>query len=100
MSPANIAMLSRVELMYVADRAMPLKFTTEPVTKFEPFTVSVNPAPPAATLDGLMDEIVGEGLNTVNPAEVEAPPPGSGLDTNTTAAPPFAISALKISAVS
>src|ERR1039457_218123 len=100
MSQPKIAMLSCVELMYFDGRAAPLKFTTEPVTKFEPFTVSVNPAPPATTMDGLMDEIVGEGLNTVNPAEVEAPPPGSGLNTNTTAALPFAISALKISAVS
>src|ERR1019366_1120868 len=72
----------------------------EPATKFEPFTVSVNPALPATTLVGLMDEIEGEGLNTVNSTEVDAPPPGSGLKTKTTPVPPLAMSLLRILALS
>ena len=73
MSVAETAIVSCVGPTYVVDRAVPLKFTMEPVTKFEPFTVSVNPALPATTLVGLMDEIEGEGLNTVNSTEVERP---------------------------
>src|ERR1700687_3223724 len=100
MSLAEIEIVSFVELTYVVDRAVPLKFTTDPVTKFEPFTASVNPAPPATALEGLIDESVGEGLITVNPMEGEAPPAGSGLKTKTTAVPPLAISPLRMSALS
>jgi hypothetical protein len=100
MSLAEIAMVSCVELTNAVDRAVPLKFTMEPVTKFDPFTVRVNPAAPATALVGLIDEIVGEGLNTVNSTEVEAPPPGSGLKTKTTPVPPLAMSLLRISALS
>lgn len=37
-----------------------------PLTKFAPFTVSVNPAPPAVTAGGVSDAIAGCGLSTVN----------------------------------
>jgi hypothetical protein len=40
---------------------MPLKFTAEPLTKLNPSTVNVNPAPPATTLEGLMSETMGTG---------------------------------------
>src|ERR1700687_6372959 len=100
MSLAEIEIVSFVELTYVVDRAVPLKFTTDTGTKSQPFTASVNPAPPATALEGLIDETVGEGLITVNPMEVEAPPPGSGLKTKATAVPPLAISPVRISALS
>jgi hypothetical protein len=100
MSVAEIAVVSFVELMKVVGRVAPLKFTMEPVTKFEPFTTSVNPAAPATTLEGTMDEVIGAGLTTANAIELEAPPPGSGLKTKTIPEPPFATSVLRISAVS
>jgi xanthosine utilization system XapX-like protein len=43
----------------VVVRAFPLKLTVEPLTKFVPFTVNVNPAPPAIALVGEMLVIVG-----------------------------------------
>jgi len=54
-----------VALTNVVVAAVPLKFTTDPETKFVPLTVSVNPAPPAVALVGDSDVIVGEGKLTV-----------------------------------
>src|SRR5579863_10133998 len=71
---------------------VPLKFMTELVTKLEPFTNKANAFPPAGTLEGLMDEMVGERAATGNSTEVEAPPPGSGVNTKTTAVPSLSIS--------
>ena len=82
--------------MYDVAWAIPLKFTTELVTKFEPTTNKADGFPAAAMLEGLMDEMKGRGLNTGNSTEVEAPPPGSGLNTKTTAVPPSSISLLRI----
>lgn len=42
------------------------KFTVAPLTKFVPFTVSVNAAPPAVALDGTRGAvIVGDGFEPV-----------------------------------
>jgi hypothetical protein len=62
MSPAETAMLRSVAERKVVCRAAPLKFTTELATKLNPDTESVKPAPPATTLEGLMDERMGEAF--------------------------------------
>lgn len=59
--------------------ADPLKLTVEVGTKPEPFTVSVNAAPPANALDGEIVPIAGAGLFTVNIWAVLVPPPGVGF---------------------
>lgn len=51
-SPAEIAAVSCVALTNVVFFALPLKFTTELLTKFEPLTVNVNAAEPAEIVDG------------------------------------------------
>ncbi len=76
-------------------RAVPLKFTTELVTKFEPITNKIGEVS-ATTLEGLMDEITGVSADKGNSTEVEAPPPGSGLNTKTTAVPSLSISLPRI----
>lgn len=75
---------------------MPLKLTTELVTKFEPFTNRAKGGAAAAMLEGLIAEMVGESAATGNSTEVEAPPPGSGLNTKTTAVPSLSTSLAKI----
>jgi hypothetical protein len=66
MSGAVIDAVTWVAFTNVVVRAVPLKFTTAPETKFVPLTVSVNPAPPAVALVGEMVVIVGAGLFTMN----------------------------------
>jgi len=83
-------MVSWVTLTNVAIRNAELKFTPAPSTKFAPFTASVKAGPPATTLDGLREEIVGGGPYTLNVAEVESPPPGLGLTTRTLTGPALA----------
>jgi hypothetical protein len=51
-SAARMAAVSWVALTKVVVRAAPLKLTTAPLTKFEPLTVKVNAAEPAAVVDG------------------------------------------------
>jgi 3,4-dihydroxy-2-butanone 4-phosphate synthase len=68
-------------------------------TKFVPFTVSVNAAPPAARVLGFSEVIVGAGLFTVKLVAVEIPPPGAGFVTVTGNVPAAAISAAVIAAV-
>ena len=77
--------------MNVVAFAIPLKFTTDVLTKPEPFTVSVKAAPPAAALVGAIDDAVGAGLLIVKVWALELPPPG--FDTVTFAVPPVPISA-------
>lgn len=62
---AVIVAVSCVALTNVVGAAAPLKFTTDPETKFKPFTVSVNPAAPAIALVGESDVMVGNGKVTV-----------------------------------
>jgi len=87
-------------LTYAVAWSVPLRFTTELVTKPEPNTNNANGIAPAATLEGLMEEMTGEGADTRNSTDVEAPPPGSGLNTKTTAVPPLSISVARILAFS
>jgi hypothetical protein len=91
-SAAGIAAVNCVALTNVVVRALPFQFTTAPLTKFVPFTVSVNPAPPAPALEGDSPLIVGLGLLTVNVCAPDVPPPVGGLYTVTCAVPAVAIS--------
>src|SRR2546422_475638 len=65
-SPGRIAAESSVLLMNVVVRLEPAKFTTDVGTKLDPFTVSVNPAPPLTRAAGEMPVDEGRGLLTVN----------------------------------
>jgi hypothetical protein len=65
MSAAGIDAVSCVAETNVVVRLAPFQRTTEPATKFEPFTVSVNAAPPAVVVDGERDVTAGTGLLAV-----------------------------------
>ncbi len=99
MSVAVIAAVNWVEETYVVVRLDPFQFTTEPDTKPVPFTVSVNPAPPAVAEVGLRPVVAGTGLLIVEVWALEVPPPGVGLNTVTRAVPADAMSAAVIAAV-
>ena len=80
----------------------PFQRTTEPVIKFVPLTVSVNPDPPAVAEVGLKLVVVGTGLSGLLIVKVwalEVAPPGAGLNTVTWAVPAVAMSAALIAAV-
>src|SRR5947209_7775892 len=62
MSPAVIAACNWVLLTNVVVRAAPFQRTTDPLTKFVPFTVRVKAAAPAVALPGVSEPIVGTGL--------------------------------------
>jgi hypothetical protein len=98
-SAAEIAAVSWWLLENVVVRAAPFHFTTEVVTKFEPFTVSVKAAPPAVALAGEMEVTVGLGLLIVNVSEFDGPPPGGGFVTITGTVPAVARSVVRIWAV-
>jgi hypothetical protein len=59
MSVAGIDAESEALLIKVVERLLPLKRTTEPMTKPAPFTTTVNPLPPALTVEGERLLIVG-----------------------------------------
>jgi hypothetical protein len=86
-------------LTKVVTRGLPLKLTTDVETKFDPFTVSVNPPEPASVLVGKIVVIAGTGLFTVKFTEFEVPPPGAGLVTVTGSVPALATSPARIAAV-
>jgi len=69
---------------------------TELATKLEPIADNVNGILAALTLVGLIDEMTGERADTGNSTDVEAPPPGSGLNTKTTAFPSLSMSVARI----
>jgi hypothetical protein len=71
----------------------------EPLTKLLPLTVSVNADPPAVAEAGLRDVVVGTGLLIVKGCELEAPPPGAGVNTVTVAVPAVDMSVARIAAV-
>src|SRR3989338_4433394 len=85
MSAARMAAVSCPLLTKVVVRLDPFQRTTEPVTKFEPFTVSVKAAPPALALVGESELTAGTGLFILKVRELEVPPPGAGLNTVTKA---------------
>jgi hypothetical protein len=99
MSAAVIVAVNWVGETYVVVRPDPFQFTVEPETKPVPFTVSVNPAPPAVAEAGLGPVVVGTGLLIVNVWATEVPPPGAGFATVTGAVPAVAMSAAVIVAV-
>src|SRR5712691_2646980 len=103
-SAARIVAVNWVALTNVVTRAIPLKRTTEPTTKFVPFTVSAKSIPPAETLTGASPPIgvliVGTGtVVTVKLIGLDVPPPGSGLKTVMGKLPTAAISLARIWAV-
>lgn len=69
-SAARMAAVNFVELTNVVVFALPLKLTVELWINPFPFTVSVNAWPPAVTVDGARELILGTGLFAV-------PPPGA-----------------------
>lgn len=62
--------------------------------------MSVNPGDPATTLDGLIEEIVGDERYTSNVMEEEFPPPGAGAVTTTLTGPALVSAFAGIAAVS
>jgi hypothetical protein len=62
---AGTAAVSWVEETNVVVSAVAFQFTVEVETKFVPFTVNVNCAPPAAAQVGLMEPIVGLALMVI-----------------------------------
>jgi hypothetical protein len=83
MSAAEMEALSFVLLENVVLRADPFQSITEPMTNFEPFTVSVKAGPPAVALLGEIEPIAGTGLLTVNVISFDVPPPGVAFTTVT-----------------
>ena len=67
MSVAVMAAVTCAPLTYVVARFDPFHCTSDPATKFDPFTVKVNAAPPAVALFGEMDVIEGTRVSTVKP---------------------------------
>jgi hypothetical protein len=61
-------------------------------TKFVPFTVRVNAAPPAVALEGESEVALGFGLLMVKVSPLDAPPPGVGFTTVTDGVPAVAMS--------
>ena len=59
----GIAAFNCVELTNVVVVAAPLKLTTDPFTKFVPFTVSENPAEPTVAVFGESELNVGTGFD-------------------------------------
>ena len=87
-------------LTNVVTRALPCHSTTELLTKFVPFTVSVNAPLPALAVLGEIELTVGTGLFTVNVTGVDVPPPGAGFVTVTPGVlPGAATSPARINAV-
>src|SRR5439155_12607984 len=82
--------VSWVDETNVVVSAVPFHFTVEVETKFVPFTVKVNCAPPAVAQVGLSEVIVGTGLLMVKVCAFDVPPPGAGFTTVTDAVPAFA----------
>ena len=86
-SEPGTAALKVVALPNVVVRAVPFQFTTEPLTKFVPVTVSVNADAPAAAVVGEIEVSVGAGLLMLKVCEDDVPPTGVGLNTVTEAVP-------------
>ena len=93
MSKARMAAVTCVLFTKVVVRVAPENRTTEPLTKFVPFTVRVKAAAPRRALEGDNDVRVGAGLLMVKLSELEVPPPGAGLKTVTATGTTLAMSA-------
>jgi hypothetical protein len=99
-SAAVIVAVIWVEEANVVVRDVPFQFTTESVTKFVPFTVSVKSELLAAMEMGEREVVVGTGFNTVNVCAFDVPPPGAGFTTVTESVPASVISVAVMAAVS
>ena len=99
---SDVAMVAvKVELeMKLVISAEPLKLTTDPETKFVPFTVRVKLGPPASVEVGEMLVVVGTGLFIVSVCVFDVPPPGAAFTTVIEAVPAVAISEARIVVVS
>ena len=101
-SVAGIAAESLVALTNVVACALPLKFTTDFATKFVPFTVNVNAAPPAACVVPRV-VIVGGGVEEEFTVKIcggaDGPVVGAGFVTVTLGVPAAAMSDASIEAV-
>lgn len=102
-SAAVIVAVTCVPLLNVVALGEPLKFTTEVEIKFVPLMTTENVAPPAVTVFGAKEVIVGTGLfaaEILKLMEFDVPPPGAGFVTETVGVPTAATSAAEIAAVS
>ena len=72
MSDAGTVAVTCVEDTNVVASGIPFQFTVEVETKFVPFTVNVNCAPPAVAQVGLSELIVGRALIVITRVAVEA----------------------------
>lgn len=79
MSEALMVAVSLVALTYVVVRGDPAQSTTDVLTKFLPFTVSVKPELPTSMLFGEREVIAGLLFLTVKVSGEDVPPPGLGL---------------------
>lgn len=74
-SVGGIAAVSCIALTNVVGRGDPFQLTTEPLTKFVPFTVRVKPAGLQYDVEDAETDVT-VGAEIVNVAPVEMPPPG------------------------
>jgi hypothetical protein len=95
--PALATSVSRMEafkvvlLTNVVVRLCPFHRTFEVAPKFVPVTFKVNALLPANTLEGVNVVAIGTGLLVAKVSELDAPPPGEGLETVTKAGPAVAV---------
>src|SRR5438874_1040926 len=82
-SEAGIAAVTCVGLTRVVVRAAPFQRTLAPMSYPVPVSVSVNPAPPTAALEGDSAVSVGPPALTGKVTAADVPPPGPGVVTVT-----------------
>ena len=99
-SAAGTDAVSWVAETKVVGSAVPFHTTVAPVTKLEPFTVSVKAAAPWVALLGERLVRVGLGVLTEKLTAAEVPPPGAGFTTVTGTTAATARSATGTAAVS
>src|SRR5207245_11536223 len=95
-SLAGIAARNCVPLTNVVVRALLFHRTTDPLTKFVPFTVRVKAAAPTVALPGVSEATVGTGLGArlmVTVSTLALPPPGACVNRRAEAAEAVAVCA-------
>jgi hypothetical protein len=78
-SVGGIAAVSCIALTNVVGRGDPFQLTTEPLTKFVPFTVRVKPAGLQYDVEDAETDVT-VGAEIVNVAPGEMPPPGPSVN--------------------
>ena len=81
-SGGGIAAVSCIALTNVVGRGDPFQLTTEPLTKFVPFTVKVKPVGLQYDVEDAETDVT-LGAEIVNVAPVEMPPPGPSVNKKT-----------------